>query len=117
MGDQPMQCKIQLVVVSDHGQKESVTEIAVLEKNDHRVEHLGLTLAESKEILKELQKHIVQEQAASFLDRSRSCPDCGTPLKTKGHHSVTFRTLFGNIALDSPRLRHCRCQPRATQTF
>lgn len=107
-----MKCKIQLVVVSDDGQRETVTEIAVLEKNDQRVEHLGLMLAESKAILKGLQKQIVQEQVGSFLDRRRGCRDCGAPRRNKGSQPIPFRTLFGNIALDSPRLRHCRCQPR-----
>ena len=112
-----MKFKIQLVMVSEDDQPETVKELAVLNKDSQRIEHLGLTLAESKAILKQLQANLVNEQVASYLDTRRSCPDCGTPLRTKGSQPITFRTLFGHIGLDSPRLRHCRCGPRATDTF
>lgn len=112
-----MKFKIQLVLVSDADQLEVVKEIAVLDKDSQPIEQLGLTLAESKEILKQLQANIVSEQVTLYLETRRACPDCGTSLRTKGSKAITFRTLFGNMALDSPRLRHCSGQPRATQTF
>jgi hypothetical protein len=45
--------------------------------------------------------------------RSR-CEACGAPLRVKGDHTRTFRTLFGTFKLASPRLYHCRCQRRKT---
>jgi hypothetical protein len=42
---------------------------------------------------------------------------CGKTLGLKGHHTRTFRTLFGTVALTSPRLYQCGCQPRKTTTF
>ena len=35
----------------------------------------------------------------------------------KGHHTIVFRTLFGNVSIESPRLRHCPCRPRENATF
>ena len=47
-----MKFKIQVVAVSDDG-REQTREIASLERDDLRPETLGLTLAESKAILKD----------------------------------------------------------------
>ena len=42
-----MRVKLQLVLCSDDGREETVTDIVSLNKDCHRLEHLGLTLAES----------------------------------------------------------------------
>jgi hypothetical protein len=86
---------------------EEVVELAVLEKDCERVEHLGLSLAESRETLKTLQQHVLERQAETFVEAKRHCPECGRRLRLKGCHTITFRTLFGDVALDSPRLRRC----------
>jgi hypothetical protein len=44
------------------------------------------------------------------------CQACGALLCTKGHHALTFRTLFGTVRLTSPRLCHCPCTPHETAT-
>jgi hypothetical protein len=108
--------RLQLVAVGDSGQ-EQVQEIARLEREGVQLETLGLTLAEGKLILKNVQENVVQKQVHEFLERQRCCPDCGKPRQCKGHHDVTFRTLFGNVALKSPRLHHCPCQPHEEKTF
>ena len=107
-----MKFKVQLVIVADDGEADATVEAALLEKQGERLEHLGMTLAESKVILKELQRHILAEQAAAFLATRAHCGDCGTPLRRKGHHTIPFRTLFGTAVLESPRLRTCPCRPR-----
>lgn len=109
--------RLQLVAEEEEESAEEVVELAVLEKDCERLEQLGLTLAESKEILGTLQQHVLQRQAAAFVAEKRCCPECGRRLGLKGHHSIIFRTLFGNVTLDSPRLRHCRCASRRTSTF
>jgi hypothetical protein len=38
-------------------------------------------------------------------------------LRVKGQQTRTFRTIFGTVALTSPRLYHCRCQRWKTTTF
>src|SRR6266446_6367292 len=40
-----MRVKLQLVICSDEGHEETVTEVMTLNKNSQRIEHLGLTLA------------------------------------------------------------------------
>ena len=104
-----MRVKLQLVMCNDEGHEETVTDVITLNKNHQRIEHLGLTLAESKQLLSTLQRHLLQQQVDTFLDTCSTCPDCGTPLKLKAHGSRSFRTLFGTFQFYSPRLEHCDC--------
>src|SRR5882672_9985519 len=86
-----MRLKLQLVLCNDKGDEETVTDVITLNKNHQRIEHLGLTLAESKQLLSTLQ------------------------LKARGSRS--FRTLFGTFKGYSPRLEHCDCTRHKTSSF
>jgi hypothetical protein len=112
-----MRVKLQLVMCSDENQEETVTDVITLNKNNERIEHLGLTLAEAKQLLSTLQRHLLQQQVDTFLDRCSTCPDCGALLKVKAYASRSFRTLFGTCKLDSPRLEHCDCTRRKILSF
>ena len=76
-----MHVKLQLVMCNDEGQEETVTGVITLNKNSQRIEHLGLTLAEAKQLLSTLQRHLLQQQVDTFLDPCSTCPDCGALLK------------------------------------
>jgi hypothetical protein len=54
-----MICKIQVFIIGDDGREET-HEIACLERTDLKPETLGLTLAEGKMILKDLQQIVVE---------------------------------------------------------
>jgi len=55
-----MRVKLQLVICNDEGQEETVTDVITLNKNQQRIKHLGLTLAESKQLLSTIQRHLLQ---------------------------------------------------------
>ena len=112
-----MRVKLQLVICHDDGHEETVTDVITLDKNNQRIEHLGLSLAESKHLLRTLQRHLLQQQVTTFLDTHSTCPDCGTPLHLKARGSRSFRTLFGTFTFYSPRLEHCDCKRRKTASF
>src|SRR5437667_8982701 len=112
-----MRVKLQLVMCNDKGQEETVTDLITLNKHNQRIEHLGLTLAESKQLLSTLQRHLLQQQVNTFLDTYADCPDCGTPLHLKARSRRSFRTLFGTFQFDSPRLEHCDCTRHKTSSF
>src|SRR5215510_8327574 len=112
-----MRVKLQRVICNDEGHEETVTDVITLNKNTQRIEHLGLTLAESKQLLSTLQQHLLQQQVDTFLDTHATCPDCGTPLQLKARGSRSFRTLFGTFKVSSPRLEHCDCKRRKTSSF
>ena len=111
-----MICKIQVVTLSEDGHEEA-RELACLERTDLKPETLGLTLAEGKRILKDLQQIVVESQLATFLVPTRACPECGQSRCSKGHHTLSVRTVFGQLTVRSPRLHHCACRPHETKTF
>src|SRR5215813_1829879 len=112
-----MRIKLQLVICHDEGQEETIMDVIALNKHQQRIEHLGLTLAESKHLLSTLQRHLLQQPVDTFLDTCSDCPDCGTPLHLKARSRRSFRTLFGTYTFYSPRLEHCDCTQRKTSSF
>ena len=87
-----MICKIQVVTVGEDGRQETL-EITSIQRTDVKPETLGLTLAEGKMILKDLQQIVVERSsveltvtkaglvliaasgvAAKVITRSRSAP-------------------------------------------
>ena len=112
-----MRVKLQLVICNDEGHEETVTDVITLNKNNQRIEHLGLTLSEAKQLLSTTQRHLLRQQVDAFLDTCSDCPDCGTPLKLKARASRSFRTLFGTYQFYSPRLDYCDCARRKTASF
>ena len=111
-----MICKIQVVTVSEDGRKET-REITSIQRTDVKPETLGITLAEGKMILKDLQQVVVESQVSSLLLPKRTCPECGEPRCSKGNHTLSVRTVFGRLTVRSPRLYHCVCRPHDTKTF
>ncbi len=63
-----MRVKLQLVIYDDDGQEETVTDVVTLKKDHRRIEHLGLTLAEAKQLLNTIQHRVLQQQVDTFLD-------------------------------------------------
>ena len=108
--------KIQVVTVSEDGCRETL-EIACVERTDLKPETLGLTLAEGKMILNDLQQIVVERQVSSSLLLKQACPDCGQRRCSKGNHTLSLRTVFGQLTVRSPRMHHCVCRPHETKTF
>src|SRR5437660_1606530 len=101
-----LQFKLQLVVVADDDEQASAAdEIVVLTKDYEQLEHVGLSLAEAKALLLEIQRQVVSHQIAAFLASRTPCPTCGRSRGIKDHKTIIFRTLFGKLELASPRLR------------
>jgi len=110
-----MKCRVQVIMETDTG--EQAQEIACLERSTDGLEAVGLTLAEAKNLLAGVQKAAVEQQVAEYSAAHRNCPQCGQVLLHKGSHHITFRTLFGNLEVQSPRLFHCQCQVHEAHTF
>ena len=107
-----MRVRIQVIVESEAGDPPVVQEVATLERGPLQPEGLGLTLAEAKDLLRGVQEAMVAEQVAAFVAQQGCCPDCGRQRPRKGRHEIVYRTLFGKLRLDSPRLYACACQER-----
>lgn len=106
------------VVVQDEGETPAtVTEIAQFERTAFDAGSLGLHLAEAKALLGKLQRTMVSAQVAEMVAQSSVCPKCGAPMTCKGHHRLVFRSPFGRLSFDSPRLYPCRQCSGSASTF
>jgi hypothetical protein len=109
--------KLLIHLIAESGVGQHVQEIACLERKEHRLEDVGLTLLEAKKLLGAIQQRMVEQQVDEYLGTQRSCPHCGRARGLKGNHTVRFQTLFGNLELCSPRWNHCACRPNPAKTF
>lgn len=92
-----------LQIVGDDSTIDTAEEVADLTKVTEGAEDLGLSLAESKALLAAAQQRIVEAQVNGWLEKHRHCAVSGRKLRCKGRYPITFRTLFGDVQLKSPR--------------
>jgi hypothetical protein len=111
-----MKVTIQVKIESDDGAAPVVQEVARVERAALGPATLGLTLAEAKTLLQEVQRALVGQQVADHLGPHRACPDCGAPRARKDQKTLVVRSLFGTLRLPSPRLYACPCRPRARRS-
>jgi hypothetical protein len=111
-----MTFQIRVIAIADNGQ-EQVHEIPSLQRTELKPETLGLTLAEGKSILREIQRVVVEQQTAHCVAAYRHCSACERSRNSKGHHDLALWTVFGNITIPSPRFLQCDCQPHETKSF
>ena len=111
-----MKFRIDVVRVGDDGTEQS-SAMVVLSRGPLALETLGLTLAESKELLHNVQTYLVEQQAAAYLEQHCSCPQCGRHYTSKGQGSSTINTVFGPVAVPNPRWHCCACQLSEPKTF
>src|SRR6266699_3591187 len=111
-----MKVTAHVVTRSEDGQ-ESMREVACVDNETPTPETLGLSLAEGKTILQAIQEVVVEWQMQAYLGQQRHCPQCGHLRHSKGTHHTVFRTVFGALPVESPRLIHCACQAHDTHSF
>jgi hypothetical protein len=111
-----MKFKVQVVTLTDDGE-ESVREVAYVERDALTPARLGLSIADSKAILQGIQEVVVEWQMHAYLNSQHTCPECGKLRHSKGSHHTMFRTVFGDVPVESPRFTHCPCQAHETESF
>ena len=74
---------------------------------------LGLSLAQGKSILKELQAAVVVKQIEQLAAGERICKHCGRARNLKDYHDIHYRSLFGDVVCRMPRWSACRCDVAA----
>ena len=70
-------------------------------------ETLGLTQAQAKQLLAELQRHLVQAQMEEYCQSRRHCPRCGAHRPLKDRRPRQLRSLFGTGTVHAPRFAPC----------
>ena len=105
------------LVIDDGNESEAVKEIIQFEKDIENCSSLGMSLVESKEIMKILQNKIILQQSRSHLESRMICQCCHKKRRIKGYHSLQYRTLFGIVNIPSIRLFNCLCDQSSEKTF
>jgi len=105
-----MRVSILLQITGDDGAVRPTENVATFEKVTERPEDLGLSIAEDTTMLAAVQARTVLAQATTRSQRRRCCSACGGRRRSKGSYPLVFRTLYGDIELNSPRLHRCPCQ-------
>jgi hypothetical protein len=105
------------LAIEDENGTETTEEIIHFDKSLNDKSIIGISLPESKQILKNLQSKIVLSQAIKYIEFKRKCAYCHQNQHIKGYHSTQYRTLLGIVNLSSPRLFHCQCHSSETKTF
>ncbi len=85
-----MRFKVQLIVCTNDGRTDTTHEVAVLEKDCQRLEQLGLTLAEAKQLLTQLQRQMVEQQATAYLAARTQCPAWARPFRSRNRRPAPY---------------------------
>ncbi len=94
-------------------ERDGSTIVATVDRPDKDFSQPGLTLAEDRSLLVEVQSELVSQQTASWLSASSHCPRFGSALSHNDSRSIGVRTVFGEMVLNSPRLLSCACETAA----
>jgi len=111
-----MDIQVKIAITAPNGDVHEHS-VAEFQKGHECAGEIGLSIAESKALLLKLQRKIVAAQAAAFCAERSTCPCCAGRLRRKANTRIQYRTVFGDIPIDSPRFYHCACQPKNAQTF
>ena len=93
-----MNFKLQLVAGLSEGDEPILEDVFTWNREDLGLASVGLTLAESKELLQRLQQKMIEQQIATHLQAHQP-----VGLRKKGRYSLQLKTLFGNVTVESPR--------------
>jgi hypothetical protein len=73
-------------------------------------EQLGLTLAESKTLLSELSRLILQTQVEEFITCARVCGSRLGLRRLRDRRTRKIQMLLGTVTVDAPRISACPCR-------
>ncbi|GAG81063.1 unnamed protein product, partial [marine sediment metagenome] len=112
-----MNFKLQLIIDDDKGHTcvEDIIHIMKDTETNSIGYCAGLSLKDSKNLLKMLQQKLVLYEAEAYTNQHRACPHCHKPRRIKGHDSIQYKTLFGIVTIPSLRLYHCQCDENTTK--
>jgi len=94
---------------ADVDAKDIIIPLGSIARHNDDIAQLGLSLAESKQLLAATQVALMKIQAASWIDHERVCRCCQVPLLRKDSRNIVMRTVFGKVRLNSPRFWACDC--------
>lgn len=98
-----MKIDLHLDITNESGVCQSISLGTADMKATPSITTLGLSLANGKAFLSQLQTQVVTAQIAAINARNRTCSDCQSQRRIKDYHVVNFRSLFGTVCVRVPR--------------
>lgn len=92
-----MNFKLQLVACQSKSDEPLLEEVFTWSPEDLGLASVGLTLAESKELLQRIQQKMIAQQVVTHLQAHQP-----SGLRKKGSYPLQLKTLFDNITVNSP---------------
>jgi hypothetical protein len=94
------------------GKRLELREVVTIQREAVEIgpEELGLTLADGKTVLKQVQERIVQTQIEVISAAAKACPHCGRKQRMKDLRSRQLRTVFGTVDVFCRRFVRCTCR-------
>ncbi|MDM0002830.1 hypothetical protein QTI24_29860 [Variovorax sp. J22P240] len=108
-----MKIKLSLAVCDGTDESDAQPLLTLELDSQPSIETLGLSLANGKVALTQLQARIVTRQVELMSARQRQCPACGLDRPLKDYHDVHYKSLFDRVAVRVPRWQRCACSVRA----
>jgi hypothetical protein len=90
---------------------EQFSEVFVMERDQLNEASVGLSLTEAHTLLASIQEAMVSAQATAAVAEQSCCARCGRSHGHKDTRTITVRTLFGTLHLNSPRFWPVRVEP------
>ena len=107
-----MQIKLSLTVCEGAVESNPQPLLMLELESQPSIETLGLSLANGKAALAQLQVLIVTRQVEPMLASQRRLESCGLNRALKDYHDVHYRSLFGRVVVRAPRWQRCACSVR-----
>lgn len=106
---------VRLVEVGTSGRRHSVDVMEIDRSGDlGEIGNLGLSLAEGKRLLRNVQQSVVAAQAHEHAGRRPNCGSCRSRCQVKDYRTRQVDTVFGRVAVRLPRLRCSGCRKIVT---
>ena len=110
LGGRGMGWIVRLVETGASGRRCSVDVMEIDRPGDlGEIGNLGLSLAEGKRLLRNVQQRVVATQAREHAGHRRNCETCGSRCQVKDYRTRQIDTAFGRVAVRLPRFRCAGC--------
>jgi hypothetical protein len=111
-----MDIEISVTVTAPDGTAHT-DRITAFSKGIEAAGDIGLSIEEGKTVLLGIQRKVVAAQCEAFCIKRAHCTCCDRKFRGKGRGQIRYRTVFGDIAVESPRLYSCQCHNGSAKTF
>jgi hypothetical protein len=85
-----MKILVQVIIDHENGDPAIIKPIAEFRREDLSLGTLGLTIGESKLLLKNVQSELVSHQVKQYIFKHKTCNQCHKELKVKGYTEIAY---------------------------